>query len=88
MPTRLVATGDASGTNRLTWERNGNPQGTQFVVEAKIGKADAWTLVDVVNATRYSHLGLAPGTPIRYRVRARRRGVASEPSNEASVYGG
>jgi hypothetical protein len=85
-PLELVARGLDSGTNILNWRRGDNKPSMKFVIEAKIGTAAAWSLVDVVTATRFSHLGQTPGVPVVYRVRARRGSDVSEPSNEASVY--
>ncbi len=85
-PTRLVVTGDASGRHQLKWDRVGNGPGTQFVVEARVGSSTSWILVDVVTAARLDHTGQKPGVAIVYRVRARRRGITSEPSNEAALY--
>lgn len=39
-PTDLVATGTSDGTNLLKWNRNGNRQGTTFIIEAKIGNSE------------------------------------------------
>ena len=85
-PLALVARGLDSGTNVLNWARGENKRSVQFVIEANIGGAGTWVLVDVTSATKYSHLGQTPGVPVVYRVRARRGTTVSEPSNEASVY--
>ncbi len=86
-PTDLVAHGLDSGTNMLTWKRNGNKSSVQFVIEAKIGTATDWTLVDVTTVTKYAHTNQKPGVKAIYRVRARRSTSISNPSNEAVVYG-
>jgi len=86
-PTDLVARGLDTGTNVLAWNRNGNKASIQFVIEAKIGTATSWTLVDVTTATKYAHTLQQPGVKAIYRVRARRGTVVSDPSNEAVVYG-
>jgi hypothetical protein len=43
--------------------------------------------VDAVTATKYEHLGQTPGVRATYRIKARRRAVLSDPSNEAVIYG-
>lgn len=85
-PVELTVRGLDTGTNVLTWKRGGNRQGTQYVIEARLGTATAWTLVDVVTATRFNHIDQTPGVRARYRIRARRAGQTSEPGPEASVY--
>ena len=86
-PAELVVQGLDSGTNVLNWKRNGNKPSVQFMIEAKIGTAAAWALIDVTSATKFSHTGQTPGVKAIYRVRARRGTSVSEPSNEAVVYG-
>jgi len=85
-PAQLSVTGDANGSHRLMWSRNGNAVGTQFVIEARVGGSTEWTQVDVVTTVKYVHLNQKPGVPVVYRVRARRRRELSEPSNEAALY--
>jgi hypothetical protein len=85
-PAGLVANADASGVNVLTWNSNGNASGIRYVVEAKIANAGEFSLVDVVTATSYRHLGRTPGQPVLYRVLARRGAETSQPSNVAGVY--
>ena len=86
-PIELTVTGSAAGINTLRWKRGANKPGVQYVVEAKTDGAAAWVLVDAVTATRFDHLNQTPGLPVVYRVRARRRGVLSAPSNETTIYG-
>ncbi len=85
-PTDLVATADAAGTNSLKWSDAGNATGIQYVVEAKIGAATEFAMVDAVTARTYRHTGRTPGQRVEYRVRARRGAAISDPSNVAVVY--
>jgi hypothetical protein len=85
-PRDLVARADATGTNVLTFNANGNTSGAQFVVEARIGAAAEFSLVNVTTATTFKHTGQTPGVRTDYRVRARRGAAISDPSNVASVY--
>lgn len=87
-PAALVVNGFDNGTNALVWKPGGNKSGTQYVIEAKIGGASAWQLLDVTTRTKWSHTGQRPGVPVLYRICARRGGMSSGCSNEAVVYGG
>ncbi len=85
-PVGLVATANANGTAALKWGANGNASGIQFVVERKSGSATEFSTVDVVAATSWKDSAAPAGTHAEYRVRARRGGVTSEPSNVAPIY--
>jgi hypothetical protein len=85
-PSDLVATADAAGTNSLRWSGAGNASGIQFVIEAKVGSAPEFSIIDVVTATSYRHTDRVPGQAVLYRVKARRGSMTSDPSNIAGVY--
>ena len=86
-PADLVATGTSDGTNHLKWSRNGNRQGTMFVIEGKAGDASTWTMVDAVTSASYKHINQTPGVKIQYRIKAKRGDLESGNSNTAVVYG-
>ena len=86
VPAGLVVQPQGNGVHRLSWNRNGNLTGTQFVIESKAGEAEGFSLVDVVTTTTYDHAAQPAGVPVVYRIRARRGSVTSEPSNEAGAY--
>ncbi|MEQ1605775.1 MAG: fibronectin type III domain-containing protein [Pyrinomonadaceae bacterium] len=86
-PSDLVVTGTSDGTNHLKWKRNGNRQGTIFVIEGKFGDAATWTIVDVVTSSNYDHTNQTPGVKAQYRIKAKRGDLESGPSNTAVVYG-
>ena len=86
-PIELTVSGTPAGTNTLRWKRGTNKPGMQYVIEAKVDGATTWRLIDAVTATRFDHTGQTPGVPVVYRVRARRRGIVSEPSTETTIYG-
>lgn len=86
-PADLVVTGTSDGTNSLKWNRSGNRQGTTFIVEAKIGNASGWTIIDAVTGSAYKHKNQTPGVTAQYRVRAKRGELESGFSNTAVVYG-
>ncbi len=86
-PLDLVATGTSDGVNSLKWKRNGNRQGTTFIIEAKIGDANVWTMIDAVTSSTYKHKNQIPGVKIQYRVKAKRGDSESGYTNIAVVYG-
>ncbi len=83
----LAVSGFANGDNKLVWKRNGNTKTTSFLIQAKYGSSNTWTLVAATNTIRYTHSGQTPGLQVIYRVISQRGGVQSSPSNEAIVYG-
>ncbi|HMS40687.1 MAG TPA: fibronectin type III domain-containing protein [Pyrinomonadaceae bacterium] len=86
-PTNLVATGTSDGTNSLKYNRNGNRQGTTFIIEAKIGDSNTWAMIDAVTGSTYKHKNQTPGVKIQYRIKAKRGDLESSFSNTAVVYG-
>ena len=87
-PSELAATGFSNGVNVLTFRGN-NPAGSVFyVVEAKIGDTAGYIQVGVTKKQGFRHTGVIPGQFYQYHVRAQSaRGLVSEWSNEAVVYG-
>jgi hypothetical protein len=86
-PADLVATGTSDGTNSLKWKRNGNRQGTTYIIEAKFGDSNDWVIIDAVTRSNYKHLNQTPGVKVQYRVKAKRGEFASGYTNTAVVYG-
>jgi hypothetical protein len=86
-PLDLVATGTSDGTNSLKWNRNGNRQGTTYIIEAKSGDSNDWVMIDAVTRANYKHTNQTPGVKIQYRVKAKRGDSVSGFSNVAIVYG-
>lgn len=86
VPTHLAAFACSNGENRLNWDRNGNVNGTQFIIEAQYGNTGPWEFVDVVTRTDYVHVEQVPGETVTYRVYAKRVNRRSGYSNEAVVY--
>ena len=84
--TNLTVTGCNDGVNALKWDRNGNAQGTQFIIEASPNGNTLWDLVDVVTRTDYKHLNQVPGERQYYRIRSKRAGITSPPSPAVVVY--
>ncbi len=86
-PSDLVATGTSDGTNSLKWSKNGNRQGTLFIIEAKIGDSTNWVMIDAVTSSAYKHKNQTPGVKIQYRIKAKRGEFESGYTNTAVVYG-
>ena len=87
-PKDLLANPNANGTNKLSWDRNSNPQGTIFLIEAQEKPGMPWVLVGTTTKSAFEHTKQTPGKSQYYRVRAQRTDVTSESSNEAVVYAG
>jgi hypothetical protein len=84
-PDQLVAQLLPGGAIELDWNRNGNAPGTQFVIEYCLIPIGKWTLLNVVTKTNYVHDGHPLGSPIQYRVKARKANETSGQSNIALV---
>lgn len=85
-PTDLAAQGLANGVNVLKWKSGGNKPGTLYIIEARIGAAAAFTMIDTVTSTRYEHKNQTPGVRVFYRIKAKRASSESNYSTEAVVY--
>jgi hypothetical protein len=87
VPMDLLVNGTSDGINHLKWSRNGNRQGTTFIIEAKIGDSNNWIIIDAVTNTKYDHKNQTPGVKVQYRIRAKRGDFETTASNMAVVYG-
>jgi hypothetical protein len=87
-PTKLAATGYSNRVNALTWVGNNANGSVTYVIEAKIGDTSPFAIVGTATKQSFRHLNVTPGEYYEYRVRAQAaRGLTSEWSNEAVVYG-
>lgn len=84
-PLRLTAIPQPTGAILVEWDRNGNPSGVNFVVEAQVGGGD-WRFVQDTTATRLLLSGYAPGMPVSFRVSASKNKTTSDPSSVATLY--
>ena len=87
-PTELVAMPDASGVNKLQWNRNGNPFGTTFIIEFQENVSLPWLFAGTTTKATFEHSGQIPGKMLFYRVKSQRNEQISESSNVAVVYSG
>jgi hypothetical protein len=87
-PGELAASGFSFGVNQLRWSGN-NASGTvMYIIEARIGPISAYVMIGSATRQSFKHTGVTPGKFYQYRVRAQAsRGLVSEWSNEAVVYG-
>ena len=85
-PIDLVVTGYETGVNKLAWKRNGNAQGTAFIIESKPETSGVWTIINVCTATKFDHTGQVPGQRVSYRISAKRGNSQSVPCAPVSVY--
>ena len=85
MPKDLTAEMAAAGLCSLKWNRNGNPQGTIFLLESSINPDTGWHIIGTTTKTTYE----APlPEPVRhnfFRCKAQRGDLVSDNSNAALV---
>lgn len=87
-PTELAATGFSNGINQLTFRGNNATGTVTYVIEAKIGDTAPYVLIGTCSSQKFKHAEVTPGQFYQYRVRAQSgRGIVSDWSNEAVVYG-
>jgi hypothetical protein len=86
-PFELAATGYSNGVNALTFAGNNLSGRVTYLIEAKIADSPTYAIIGTANGQRFKHIGVKPGVPVQYRVRAQAaRGMVSSWSNEAAVY--
>lgn len=78
IPLDLVASSDGQGNIRLQWKRNGNIQGTSFVIQIQDSPGGDWQYHGSVSKRTF-FTTWEPGSYVAYRVTAIRRGIASAP---------
>jgi hypothetical protein len=84
-PTNLVANSDGDGNITLRWNRAGNIQGTQFIIEYKAASGDPWAVL--TSTTRAScQTTWSPGQYVSFRVIAKRNGQTSAASTPVVLW--
>ncbi|MEQ1932781.1 MAG: fibronectin type III domain-containing protein [Fimbriimonadaceae bacterium] len=81
----FTATPFADGQVEFAWNRNGNPYGVQFFIEASVD-GGAWTQVYATKRKKLKLQGFTPGVPVIFRVVTANRNELSAPSLTASIY--
>ncbi len=75
-----------NGVNKLTWDRNGNANGTTFIIEFSKNAGTTWAFAGAVSKVTFSHEGQTPGQTTWYRVISNRAGISSAPTAPKAVY--
>lgn len=83
---KLVVKGTSDGVNSLTWDRNGNAQGTVFLIESRREGSTLWNFVAAVTKTQFKDEDQIPGQTQYYRIKASRSGKTSNPCGEVIIY--
>lgn len=78
-PSEVIAEGLATGGVEVKWNRNGNPQGTLFIIERQTVAGGAWTQIGTTKRRTFATTW-TPGSYVHYRVSAQIRNVVSLPS--------
>lgn len=81
----VTAVGRDNGDTEITYDTNGNKQGTTYVVTARTG-ANPFTMVGTSTTRRFVHHHQTPGVRMEYQIRATRGVRESANSNVAVVY--
>ncbi len=85
-PTDLIANAFANGTVNLSWNRNGNPYGVIFVIEASFD-GSAWVQVGSTKTRSTTLSGFQPGTTRWFRIRSTTKSQQSANSTSVAIYG-
>jgi hypothetical protein len=85
-PFDLVARPDGNGNVLLKWNRGGNRQGTQFLIEARFARDESWQMLASTTRSTYK-ARFAPGRYVAFRLRAQRAGRTSYSSIPCELWG-
>ena len=85
MPKDLTAEMAATGLCYLKWNRNGNPQGTIFLLELSINPDTGWHIIGTTTKTTYEAPLPEPVGHNFFRCKAQRGDLVSDNSNAALV---
>ncbi|MEQ1822071.1 MAG: fibronectin type III domain-containing protein [Fimbriimonadaceae bacterium] len=85
VPTNLVAQAFANGDVNLSWDRNGNPYGVTFFIEASVD-GNTWTQVFSTKRKSVKLANFAPGVPTNFRLYAWSNNESSSYSTTAWIY--
>lgn len=70
-----------AGEIRLSWNRNGNPWGTDYIVEAQVSNSTRWIEIYRTDKPSFLYVGHRSGIPIKFRIIAELGDKQSLPSN-------
>ncbi len=76
------------GPNRIEikWNRANNINGTLYALEVQHGEGSPWTALTTITATRYFYTDAQVGSPISFRVTAKRGTRFSQPSASTTLW--
>lgn len=81
IPVQLFGEILIGGEIRLSWNRNGNPYETEYVIEIQASNSLNWLELDRVSRPSYLYTGHRNGIPIKFRIIAQIEDRKSLPSN-------
>lgn len=84
-PLNLVGSADGNGLISLKWNRNGNRQGTQFLIEVRTDPTEEWTIGGGTTQAKFQYQAV-PGVYIAFRVIAQRHELNSPASVPFSLW--
>lgn len=85
VPTNLVASADGNGVIKLKWNRNGNSNLTQFLIESRPSPSGEWQMIGGTTQSKFETVAV-PGNYIAFRVSAQRRDLTSTPSTPVILW--
>lgn len=86
-PTGLTFSATGNGQITLRWKRNGNRQGTTFLIQTSDSASGEWNTFEATTKTSFVYNG-TPGVAVWFRIIARRDGVSAAPTLPVSVWAG
>lgn len=84
-PVDLSGNIGVGGLANMKWNRNGNPQGTTFLIESSINPDTGWHIIGTTTKTTYETPLPEPVGHNFFRCKAQRGDLVSEVSNVAVV---
>lgn len=84
-PVSVQLSANAAGFVTIKWERNGNKQGTQFIIQTRDSATGEWTLYGTTTKAKFE-LNWEAGTYLGVRIIAQRDSLQSQPTNEAVLW--
>lgn len=86
-PFDLVANSDGNGNIVLRWNRAGNIQGTQFIIEYRAAANQAWSVLSSTTRASFATTW-NPGQYVGYRIIAKRNGQTSPACTPVVLWDG
>lgn len=81
----VVVTANGTGELTLRWHANGNTRGTLYMVQTASSPDGIWSVADTTTTRKFVMLG-TPGTPIWFRVIAKRGRRVSPASTPVAMW--